>query len=395
MPYADVVSRVCKKAKKDFAKDFDKFSLSNLAKGLSSSVQQQQQRQQLQTPTAVSPPSSLPPSPPSSPLAMASSLTSLPLSPTGAAVGAIAIFAIVETKKPWLLRHAWTAGVAGSGLAAGVLALAVATGEGAQFVSVFSSALATVCSLLGWCTPCTGSNRADLAGPQPAHRVANFTPLPIPTAGVCINKKEDLVMQRALKRFKDELKELDAAEHRLRGALETMLACGTNMTELKKEIEGQMSEMKDQLKEMRDNNELTGRGTRRGVLNTVLVQLADVNINLEMGPAERRRLLHLLSNMSGREPVKLKKCYAALELRAPRVASDDVSGKSGKSGKSESSHVGVLKVLEDDNERKFKTWEVLNKLDKLGAFEMLLGLDEKEPEGSQLEAREESEEVEE
>ena len=198
-------------------------------------------------------------------------------------------------------------------------------------------------------------------------------------------------MQRALERFKDELKELDAAEHRLRGALETMLACGTDMTKLKEEIGGQMSEMKDQLMEMRDNSELTGRGTRRGVLNTVLVQLADVNINLEMGPAERRRLLQLFSNMSGREPVKLKEFYSALELVAPRVASDDVSGKSGKSVKRGDSHVGV----EADKERKFKTCEVLNKLDKLGAFEMLLGLDGADvPEGSQLEARKDSEEVE-
>ena len=190
MPYADVVSRVCKKAQKDFAVEYEKFSLSYLAESLSSSVQQQQHQKQ-QTP--VSPPSSSPPpSPPFSPLAMVSSLMpSLPLSPAGAAVGAGAIVAIVETKKPWLFRHAWTAGAAGSGLAAGVLALAVATGEGAQFVSVFSSALATVCSLLGWCTrlahpssnvspfclapsPCCPTS-ADLAGPPPAHRVANLT----------------------------------------------------------------------------------------------------------------------------------------------------------------------------------------------------------------------------
>ena len=205
---------------------------------------------------------------------------------------------------------------------------------------------------------------------------------------MCSNKKDDLVMQRALKRFKDELKELDAAEHRLRGALETMLACGTNMTKLKEEIFVEMSGLEDQLNKMRAHNELAGRGTRRGVLNTVLVQLADVNVNLELGPAERRRLIQLFSNMSGREPVKLKEFYDALELVAPR--SDDVNGKSGKSGKSGDSHVGV----EADKERKFKTCEVLNKLDKLGAFEMLLGLDAELPEGSQLEARKDDDEVE-
>ena len=63
MPYADVVSRVCKKAEKDFAVEYEKYtSLSNLRrKGTSSSVQQQQHHQQQQKPTAVSPPSSPPP----------------------------------------------------------------------------------------------------------------------------------------------------------------------------------------------------------------------------------------------------------------------------------------------------------------------------------------------
>ena len=110
---------------------------------------------------------------------------------------------------------------------------------------------------------------------------------------MCSNKKDDLVMQRALKRFKYELKELDAAEYRLRGALETMLACGTNMTKLTKEIAIQISKTEDQLNKMRDHSERAGRGTRRGVLNTVLVQLADVNINqkhpLRWGPNRRRR----------------------------------------------------------------------------------------------------------
>ena len=173
MPYADVVNRVCKRAEKDFAVEYEKFSLCNLAEGMSSSVQQQQHHQQQQTPIAVSLPSSPPPSPPSSPFAMAL-VPSLPLSPAVAAVGAVAIVTIVETKKPWLFRHAWTAGVAGSGLAAGVLALAVATGEGAQFVSVFSSALATVCSLLGWCTLHPGSNRLFALHPPLARRRAQI-----------------------------------------------------------------------------------------------------------------------------------------------------------------------------------------------------------------------------
>ena len=56
------------------------------------------------------------------------------------------------------------------------------------------------------------------------------------TAGVCANKKDDLVMQRALKRFEEMLKTLDAAEERLRSALHTMLACGTDMTQLQGEI---------------------------------------------------------------------------------------------------------------------------------------------------------------
>ena len=127
-----------------------------------------------------------------------------------------------------MLRHAWMAGVAGVCLAAGVLALGVATGVGARYVSVFSSALAVASSLTGWCTPCM------LPGSSPTACRALYRP--IHRAGVCANKKDDLVMQRALKRFKKTLKTLDAAEVGLRSALRTMLACGTDMTQLKEEI---------------------------------------------------------------------------------------------------------------------------------------------------------------
>ena len=128
----------------------------------------------------------------------------------------------------WLLRHAWMAGLAGVCLAAGVLALGVATGVGARYVSVFSSALAVASSLTGWCTPCM------LPGSSPTACRALYRP--IHRAGVCANKKDDLVMQRALKRFEEMLKTLDAAEERLRSALHTMLACGTDLTQLQGEI---------------------------------------------------------------------------------------------------------------------------------------------------------------
>ena len=99
------------------------------------------------------------------------------------------------------------------------------------------------------------------------------------------------------------------------------------------------------------------------MLNAVLVQLADVDVNLLMGPAERRRLLRLLSNMTGRPPAALEEFYVAFELVAPGVI-NSVSSNSGD---------GDVRVLEGDSTRNFKTRELLDKLDKLGAFKLLLG----------------------
>eukprot|EP00964_Phaeocystis_antarctica_P066557 scaffold40234_cov68-Phaeocystis_antarctica.AAC.13 len=75
-----------------------------------------------------------------------------------------------------------------------------------------------------------------------------------------------------------------------------------------------------------------------------------------MGPAERRKLLILLSNMTGLKAAELRGFYAALELVVDPEA--PVARPGG---------------LKCDNKREFKTQEVLDKLDKLGAFELLLG----------------------
>ena len=231
-------------------------------------------------------------------------------------------------------------------------------------------------------------------------------------------------MQRALKRFKKTLKTLDAAEVGLRSALRTMLACGTGMTQLKEEIAhattkalGGMwkssgtddcprprrgfwprylaatlspvveracarsrpfcwllysyiythTQLQARLDKIRKHNERAGCGTRRAVLNTVLVQLADIDMNLRIGPAERRKLLRLLSNMTGLKAAELCGFYAALEL----VVDPEASVASGG--------------LKCDSPRTFKTQEVLDKLDELGAFELLLGLDA--PSSSELDAR--------
>ena len=126
------------------------------------------------------------------------------------------------------------------------------------------------------------------------------------------------------------------------------------------------TQLQAQLDEIRKHNERAGCGTRRRVLNTVLVQLADIDMNLRMGPAERRKLLRLLSNMTELKAAELCEFYAALELVDP-----EASVASGG--------------LKCDSPRTFKTQEVLDKLDELGAFELLLGLDA--PSSSELDAR--------
>ena len=76
------------------------------------------------------------------------------LATVGGTVGAIGLYVLIQIQKPWLLRHAWMAGVASVGLAAGTLALtSVDAGMRGRHMGVFSSALAVASSLIGWCTP--------------------------------------------------------------------------------------------------------------------------------------------------------------------------------------------------------------------------------------------------
>ena len=147
-----------------FEKAFERFSREGLSREGLSSLAQQQQQQQQQTPMAGSLPASPPSSPPSTPMTREAPapFVLLPPSPPPSAAGEIGMVGAtslclvlfeMEEHSDWLLRHAWMAGVAGVGLAAGVLALGVAMGVGARYVSVFSSALAVASSLIGWCTP--------------------------------------------------------------------------------------------------------------------------------------------------------------------------------------------------------------------------------------------------
>ena len=88
---------------------------------------------------------------------------------------------------------------------------------------------------------------------------------------MCNNKKDDLVMMHALARFEEQLGELDQAEERLHAALETMLAADTDMHTLTAAITTATGEAKAQLAAIREHNERAARGTRRRVLDNVLV----------------------------------------------------------------------------------------------------------------------------
>ena len=200
---------------------------------------------------------------------------------------------------------------------------------------------------------------------------------------VCNNKKDDLVMMHALARFEEQLGELDQAEERLHAALETMLAADTDMHTLTAAITTATGEAKAQLAAIREHNERAARGTRRRVLDNVLVDLADDDGSLTMGPVQRRKLLWLIAHMAGRGADELPAFYAALGLKyaAQAAAHADalpsggmISEPSWQRGYGDADFVVHEAALPGDDPREFPTKEILDQLEELGAFEIIMGL---------------------
>ena len=200
---------------------------------------------------------------------------------------------------------------------------------------------------------------------------------------VCNNKKDDLVMMHALARFEEQLGELDQAEERLHAALETMLAADTDMHTLTAAITTATGEAKAQLAAIREHNERAARGTRRRVLDNVLVDLADDDGSLTMGPVQRRKLLRLIAHMANRGADELPAFYAALGLKyaAQAAAHADalpsggmISEPSWQRGYGDADFVVHEAALPGDDPREFPTKEILDQLEELGAFEIIMGL---------------------
>ena len=289
-----------------------------------------------------------PPSPPPSPPA--------PLAAAGRATSLIALFVFIEANKPLLLRQAWKAGVAAIGASGVLVALGLATETGATYSAVAGAVVAVGSSLVGW--------------------------------WVCNNKKDDLVMQRQVARFGNLLEELDAAEERLRSSLETMLACDTDMQQLTSDIAAATGDAQQQLDAIRTHNERAIKGERRNCLDSVLIALTDVDGSMSMGPTERRKLLRLLAHMAGRPPAALRGFHTALGLR--RIADDDVASIDeilaiGATAPAPCGPAPPPATLSQDagahgpavdDEREYTTKEILDTLEALGAFEVIMGLDE-------------------
>ncbi|KAL1504947.1 hypothetical protein AB1Y20_008714 [Prymnesium parvum] len=235
------------------------------------------------------------------------------------AVGLVALFVLIETRKPLLLRQAWMAGALALPFSGALLAISLSTGAAAKAVCVLGSATLLAASLVGW--------------------------------WVCVNKKDDLVLQRALVRFRESLVELDAAEERLRSALETMLACDTDMQKLSDDIAQATREAQAQLDAIRAHNRRAMVGMRRSLMDDVLVELADVDGSMMMGPTERRKLMQLITNMAGRPEEELMHFREQLGLSTGAAGQDDA--------------------------REYSTQDILTKLDSLNAFEVIMGLDKR------------------
>ena len=176
---------------------------------------------------------------------------------------------------------------------------------------------------------------------------------------VCNNKKDDLVMMRALARFEEQMNELDQAEGRLRTALETMLAADTDINRLQGDITAATKEAEERLVRIQEHNKRAARGTRRRVLNRVLIRLADDNGTMTMCPVQRHKLLELVSNMAGRprDSNEMTLFYDAL-FREPSEAA--LSGDEPEFSEFSTN----------------STKDVLDQLEKLDAFEMIMGLED-------------------
>ena len=329
--YAELVEAVYARASlPPYAERFAKYSQEETA-------QEEEEEDSGVGPAPLDPPPS-PPSPPPSPPNLMKGVVG--------ASAAIGIFVFIETQKPLLLRNAWKAAALTTAVGAVLLIVAVSTGGGAEVVSFIAAVVAVAASLIGWWVCICFQPRRDLCHVGSMLR-------PVLSSQVCNNKKDDLVMQRAVARLEEQLHALDAAEQRLRSALDTMIACDTDMSALTADIAAATGEAEAQLEAIRAHNERAIKGTRRSVLDIVLVDLADVDGTLFMAPGERRKLLRLMAHMAGREVGELRAFHDALGLC--------VAGGGG--------------ACAADDEREYSTREVLDALESLGAFEIIMGLD--------------------
>ena len=198
-----------------------------------------------------------------------------------ALVGAFVAF---ETYKPLLLQRAWIAAAALVATSAILTASTFApmSAQWTRNISLLGAIFLSTSALIGWF--------------------------------VCNNKKDDLVQKRAIARFNLSLIELEAAEGRLRGALDAMVACDSDMQSLTDDIQAQAESVHAELERIRKYNEKAVVGTRRLLLNRVLVALADVDCNLSLGKAERQRLLRLVANTCGRDEESFTSLKGALQL---------------------------------------------------------------------------------
>jgi len=238
--------------------------------------------------------------------------------------GGIGAFVLLETYKPLLLRRAWLPAAACVAFSFVLGCVALSTAAGAEAVGLLGALTFMCTSLVGW--------------------------------WVCNNKKDDLVMMRAIERFGGLLGELNEAESRLRSSLNTMLLCDTDMEKLTDELETAFAQAEAELSTIRAQNEKAIVGQRRSTIEQVLLQLADVDGSLKMGVLERRQLLRLICNMSGKSEGQLGRLREALALDSP-ADEDDLD----EASVTQASVHSVLDILE-----RFKCFEMIMGLEVVG-----------------------------
>lgn len=137
----------------------------------------------------------------------------------------------------------------------------------------------------------------------------------------CLSKKDDLVMKRALKKFKSHMTRLGAAEAKLRTALDAMLLVDTDMDRVKEEIKEAQRQSEAQLSRIRAMQCSAMQSEKRTTVEHAILKLVKGSQSDDdtFDAEDRMKIFLLIERMSGHSQSELQLLREAL-MAAPSYA---------------------------------------------------------------------------